>query len=392
MQMPDVHSLQSRVEEARSWRHEFHRHPELLYDVHRTASRVAALLRGFGVDDCVTGLGRTGVVGVIRGRRGPGPVVALRAEMDALPIHEVSGLPYASLRDGVMHACGHDGHSAILLAASKYFSDTRDFHGTVVVVFQPAEEGGAGGKAMIEDGLLDRFGIEQVYGMHNLPGLPLGSFATRSGAMMAAVDEFDLVVHGKGGHAAWPHLTCDSLVAAAEIVISLQTAVARRIDPLDVAVLSITGISAGTAYNVIAPTARLCGTVRTLDDAVRNTMETSIRRIAGSVADAHGATVEIDYRRGYPATVTDPARTETVILAATAVAGAPNVESAMRPLMGGEDFAFMLGARAGGYVFVGNGQSSGLHTDTYDFSDDAIPYGIRYWIGLVMLTNGPAPG
>ena len=380
--MPLLNSIAERTEEIARWRHDIHAHPELLYEVQRTAGVVEGLLGAFGVDEIVTGIGRTGVVGVIGGRGGPGKTIALRAELDALPIREKSGKPHASTVEGLMHACGHDGHTAMLLGAAKYLAETRAFPGTIIVVFQPAEEGGAGGQAMIDDGLLDRFGIEEVFGMHNLPGLPLGDFATCAGPMMAAVDEFDVTIHGKDGHAAWPHLTVDPILVAGYVLVAIQSIIARNLDPLGTAVLSVTRIAAGSAYNVIPSQATLGGTVRTLAPEVRDLMEERFTRIVEQTAAAYGATATVDYRRGYPATITDPAKTAVVAQVARDVVGAGRVNDAMVPLMGGEDFAFMLQQRPGGYVFVGNGPSSGLHTDTYDFNDELIPTGVSFWVRL----------
>jgi hippurate hydrolase len=387
--LPILNSIGERTAEIAGWRHTIHANPELLYEVHRTAALVEDLLGKFGLDEVVTGIGRTGVVGVIRGRNGPGKTIALRAELDALPILEKPGKPYASTVTGLMHACGHDGHAAMLLGAAKYLAETRNFAGTVVVVFQPAEEGGAGAREMLEDGLLERFGIEEVYGMHNLPGLPVGDFATCAGPMMAAVDEFDVIIKGVDGHAAWPHLTIDPILAAGHVLVALQSIIARSLDPLATAVLSVTRLAAGSAYNVIPAQATLGGTVRTLSPEVRDLMEERFRLVVRQTAAAYGATAEIDYRRGYPATVTDPAGTAIVAQIARDVVGAERVNDAMVPLMGGEDFAFMLQQRPGGFVFVGNGPSSGLHTDTYDFNDEVIPAGVSFWVRLAESATHP---
>jgi hippurate hydrolase len=387
--VPILNSIAERTEEIAAWRHDIHAHPELLYEVHRTAAKVAQLLGEFGLDEVVTGIGRTGVVGVIRGKNGPGKTIALRAEMDALPILERTGKPHASTIEGQMHACGHDGHTAMLLGATKYLAETRDFPGTVVVVFQPAEEGGAGGQAMIDDGLLERFGIEEVYGMHNYPGLAVGDIATCAGPMMAAVDHFDVTIHGADGHAAWPHLTIDPILVAGHVLVALQSVVARNLDPLGTAVLSVTKISAGTAYNIIPAKATLGGTVRTLTPEARDLMEQRFTLLVQQTAAAYGATATIEYVRGYPATITDPGRTAFVAQVAREVIGAGRVNDAMVPLMGGEDFAFMLQQRPGGYVFIGNGDSSGLHTDTYDFNDEVIPVGVSFWVRLAESATRP---
>jgi len=381
--MPVLNRVAENHSEIAEWRRDFHAHPELLYDVHRTAAEVASRLRDFGVDEVATGIGRTGVVGVIRGRQTESSkVIGLRADMDALPIVERTGAPYASTVPGKMHACGHDGHTAMLLGAARHLAETRNFNGTVVVIFQPAEEGGGGGLAMIEDGLLDRFGISEVYGMHNLPGLPVGRFAIREGSIMAATDEFRIEIEGQGGHAAMPHLATDPVVVAAHIITGLQTLVSRNVDPIRSAVLSITTMEAGSAHNVIPTMAKLTGTVRTLDEAVRDQMQQGIETLAPQLARAFGAEARITYRRGYPVTVNAPRQTGFALEVARDVAGLDMVEADVDPTMGGEDFAYMLNARPGAYLFIGNGASSDLHSDTYDFNDDAIPYGVSYWVRL----------
>ena len=363
-------------------RRDLHQHPELLYDVHRTAGRVAEKLREFQVDEVVTGIGRTGVVGVIRGS-GDGPVIGLRADMDALPIAEATGLPYASKNEGLMHACGHDGHTAMLLGAAKYLAETRNFKGTAVLIFQPAEEGGAGGKAMLEDGLMERFGIEEVYGMHNMPGQPVGTFAIRPGPLLASTDEFAITVRGRGGHAAWPSTTVDPIVIAAAIVGALQTIVSRTIEPLDAAVVSITQMKAGSASNVIPDTAWIGGTARTLRPEVRDLLEQKVETIAHGIAAAHGASAEIDYRRKYPVTSNHPGETAFAAKIAAEIVGADHVDENTPPLLGAEDFSYMLEARPGAFILVGNGDSAGLHSPHFDFNDELIPLGASYWARLV---------
>ncbi|MCD7059176.1 M20 aminoacylase family protein [Pelagibacterium xiamenense] len=381
--MPIINRVAEFQADIAAWRHDLHANPELLYDVHRTARTVAEKLKSFGVDEVVTGIGRTGVVGIIRGRTGEsGRTIGLRADMDALPITERTGKPYASQNSGKMHACGHDGHTAMLLGAARYLAETRNFDGTVAVIFQPAEEGGAGGKAMIEDGLMERFGISEVFGMHNMPGIPLGRFAIREGGIMAATDEFIISVTGHGGHAAMPHLAVDPIVVSAHIVTGLQTLVSRNLDPIRSAVLSVTTVNAGTAHNIIPRTAKITGTVRTLDEAVRDQMEAGINRLVPQLAQAYGAEAAITYRRGYPVTVNAPDQTGFSAEVAREIAGADMVDPGVDPTMGGEDFAYMLQARPGSYIFLGNGASSELHTDTYDFNDEAIPYGVSYWVRL----------
>ena len=382
--MPVVNRFADFQDDTVAWRHEFHRHPEILYDVQRTAASVADKLRAFGVDEVTTGIGRTGVVGVIRGRGdGGGRVVGLRADMDALPIREATGKPYASTIDGRMHACGHDGHTAMLLGAARYLAETRNFDGTAVVIFQPAEEGGGGGKAMVEDGLIDRWGIQEVYGMHNMPGLPVGEFAIRPGPIMAATDEFTIEISGVGGHAARPHATVDPVVVGAAIVQALQTVVSRSVDPVKSAVVSVTKFHVGEAHNIIAETAHLGGTTRTLEPEIRDLAEKRIRQIVQGTAEAYGAIARLDYVRNYPVTRNNPQATAFAAAVAGEVAGVDRVNAETQPLMGGEDFSYMLEERPGAFIFVGNGDSAGLHNPAYDFNDAVIPIGCSYWVRLV---------
>jgi hippurate hydrolase len=384
--MPIVNRVADLHSDIQAWRRDIHQYPELLYDTVRTASFVADRLREFGCDEVATGLGKTGVVGVIKGKKPAGPgdvkVIGLRADMDALPIAEATGLPYASKTPGRMHACGHDGHTAMLLGAARYLAETRNFSGDAVVIFQPAEEGGAGAKAMIEDGLMDRFGIDQVYGMHNGPGIPIGSFAIRPGAVMAATDSIDITIEGHGGHAARPHKCIDSVLVGAQIINALQQVVARSVDPLDSAVLSMCEFHAGNARNVIPQTAELRGTVRTLTPEARLLVEKRVREIVAGVAQITGAKIDLVYERGYPVTVNHAAQTDIARKIATEVAGEGGVEE-MPPLMGAEDFSYMLQARPGAFIFCGNGNSAGLHHPAYDFNDEAILYGTSFWIKLV---------
>ena len=382
--MPIVNRFADLQDDIVAWRHDLHRHPEILYEVHRTAATVADKLRAFGLDEVATGIGRTGVVGVIKGRQTrSGKVVGIRADMDALPIRETTGKPYASLTEGKMHACGHDGHTAMLLGAARYLAETRNFDGTAVVIFQPAEEGGAGGKAMVQDGLMDRWNIQEVYGMHNMPGLKVGAFATRHGAIMAATDEFTIRITGVGGHAARPHGGVDPVIVGTAIVQALQTIVSRSVDPIESAVVSTTRFHAGEAYNVIAGSAELGGTVRTLKAGIRDLVEARMGMIVRHIAAAHGAKVDLHYDRNYPITVNHAAQTDFAARVAAGVVGAGNVDTSTPPLMGGEDFSYMLEARPGAFVFIGNGDSAGLHNADYDFSDDAIPIGCSYWARLV---------
>lgn len=381
--MPVINRIAEFHADIAAWRQEIHANPGLLYEVEHTAALVAEKLKSFGVDEVVTGIGRTGVVGVIRGTtNASGKAIGLRADMDALPITERTGKAYASTNQGLMHACGHDGHTAMLLGAARYLAETRNFDGTVVVIFQPAEEGGAGGKAMVDDGMMDRFGISEVYGMHNMPGIPTGHFAIREGGIMAGTDEFVIEIEGRGGHAALPHLSIDPVVVAAQMVTGLQTLVARNVNPIRQAVLSVTTINTGTAHNVIPRTARLTGTVRTLDEDVRNQMEQGMKRLVPQLAQAFGASAEVTYKRGYPVTVNAPEQTAFAAEIAAEVAGSDKVNPQVDPTMGGEDFAYMLNARPGAYIFIGNGDTADLHTDTYDFNDEAIPVGVSYWSRL----------
>ncbi|MGO8910321.1 MAG: M20 aminoacylase family protein [Bradyrhizobium sp.] len=384
--MPIVNRVADLQPDIQAWRRDIHEHPELLYDVHRTAAFVAERLREFGCDEVATGLGRTGVVGVIRGRKPAGNgdirVIGLRADMDALPIEEATELPYASKTPGKMHACGHDGHTAMLLGAARYLSDTRNFAGVGVVIFQRADEGGAGAAAMIKDGLLDRFAIDQVYGMHNGPGIPVGSFAIRPGPIMASTDSVDIRIEGRGGHAARPHISIDSVLVGAQLITALQSIVSRSVDPLESAVVSMCEFHAGNARNVIPQTAVLKGTVRTLTPEVRALVEKRVREVVDGVARMTGARIDLTYEHGYPVVVNHAAQTDVAIKVAKEVAGDANIRE-MPPLMGGEDFAYMLEQRPGAFIFCGNGDSAGLHHPAYDFNDEAIVFGTSYWIKLV---------
>jgi amidohydrolase len=384
--MPIVNRVADLQPDIQAWRRDIHQHPELQYDVHRTAAFVADRLREFGCDEVATGLGRTGVVGVIKGRKPAGNgdirVIGLRADMDALPIEEETNLPYASKTPGKMHACGHDGHTAMLLGAARYLAETRNFAGDAVVIFQPAEEGGAGAAAMIKDGLMDRFAIDQVYGMHNGPGIPVGSFAIRPGPIMAATDSIDIRIEGLGGHAARPHKSIDSVLVGAQLITALQSIVSRNVDPLESAVISMCEFHAGNARNVIPQTAELRGTVRTLTAEVRELVEKRVREVVAGVAQMSGAKIDLDYQRGYPVVVNHARQTDFATKVAKEIAGETNVEE-MPPMMGAEDFAYMLEQRPGAFIFCGNGNSAGLHNPAYNFNDEAIVFGTSYWIKLV---------
>ena len=379
--MPVRNRIAEMQPEIAAWRQDIHAHPELQFDLHRTAGLVAGKLREFGCDEVVEGVGRIGVVGVIRGRNAAGGrTVGLRADMDALPIQEKTGAAYASTTPGAMHACGHDGHTAMLLGAAKYLAETRNFDGSVAVIFQPAEEGGGGGREMVDDGMMDRFAIDEVYGMHNWPGRPVGQFAIRSGAFFAAADIIDIEITGQGGHAAKPHETVDTTVVASHIVLALQTIASRNVDPVKQAVVSITAFHTdSTAHNVIAERVKLRGTVRTLAPEVQDLVEARIKAIVISTAEAFGATATVDYKRNYPVMENSEAETEYAAEAARSVSGdcQPSPQ-----IMGGEDFAFMLNARPGAYILVGNGDTAMVHTAEYDFNDETIPAGTSWYVEI----------
>ncbi|MEL6571503.1 MAG: M20 aminoacylase family protein [Pseudomonadota bacterium] len=380
--MPIKNRFAELLPEITEWRRDIHEHPEILFETHRTSALVAEKLGAFGCDDVVTGIGRTGVVGVIKGRTDTGnKVVGLRADMDALPIHEETGLDYASKTDGAMHACGHDGHTAMLLGAAKYLAETRNFDGTVVVIFQPAEEGGGGGREMCQDGLMERFGIQEVYGMHNWPGQPLGQFAIRQGPFFAATDQFEVVVKGKGGHAAKPQETVDSTVVAAHVVLALQTIVSRNLDPVEQAVVSVTSVeSASKAFNVITPSVHLKGTIRTLKTAIRDLCEARFKAVVETTCAAFGAEAEISFYRGYPPMVNHEEQTAFAAQVAADVAGSCDDAPLV---MGGEDFAYLLEERPGAYILVGNGDTASVHHPEYNFNDEVIPSGCSWWAEIV---------
>ena len=380
--MPILNRAAEMQQEVAAWRRHLHTVPELGFDLHQTSAFVAAKLREFGVDEVATGIAKTGIVGIINGRLGDGPTIGLRADMDALPITEASGVAHSSSNPGKMHACGHDGHTSMLLGAAKYLAETRNFAGRVAVIFQPAEEGGGGGNVMVQEGMMERFGISRVFGMHNEPGLPVGHFATRPGPIMAATAEFTITVRGKGGHAAFPHQNVDPIVITSQIVGALQTIVSRNADPLEALVVSVTKFHAGEAYNIIPETAQIAGTVRTLRKDVAALAETRMKAIVRGIAEAGGATAEIDYDSNYPVTFNHPGETDFAVQVASDVAGAANVEANIPAVMGGEDFSYMLEARPGSFVFIGNGDTANLPHPGYDFNDEAIPHGISYWVRL----------
>ena len=380
--MPVKNRFAELLPDITSWRRDLHENPEILFETHRTSAMVAGKLKEFGCDEIVTGIGRTGVVGVIKGKSDTsGKVIGLRADMDALPIQEETGLDYKSRVDGAMHACGHDGHTAMLLGAAKYLSETRNFDGQVVVIFQPAEEGGGGGKEMCDDGMMDRWGIQEIYGMHNWPGVPVGSFAIRPGPFFAAADQFEITVEGKGGHAAKPQETIDSTVVASHIVVALQTIASRNVDPVEQVVVSVTSFETSSkTHNVIPQSVRLRGTVRSLTAKTRDLAEKRLVDIAEGVAATFGARADVDYTRSYPVMVNSEDQTAFAAEVAKSVSG----DCAVAPLiMGGEDFAFMLEERPGAYILVGNGDTAAVHHPEYNFTDDAIPAGCSWWAEIV---------
>ncbi len=375
--MPVKNRFAELLGEITAWRRDIHAHPEVLYETHRTSALVAEKLREFGCDEVVTGIGRTGVVGIIKGKSdSKGNVIGLRADMDALPMAEQTGLEYASQNEGAMHACGHDGHTAMLLGAAKYLSETRNFDGSVALIFQPAEEGGNGALAMVEDGMMERFGIKEVYGMHNEPGLPVGEFALRRGPLLAAVDFFTIEIEGKGGHAAMPQQTIDPTIIGTNIHTALQSIVSRNADPVDRAVLSVTSFQTGSdVFNVIPHTATLKGTVRTFNPETQAPVEARMSEVAAGIAATYGGTAKVIYDRITPATINADDQAIFAEEVATAIAGSCN-EAPL--VMGGEDFSYMLQARPGAFIMVGNGDSAALHHPEYNFNDEAIPFGSSF--------------
>lgn len=382
--MPVINRIADFHDDLTAWRRDLHEHPELGFQEVRTSAVVAAKLREFGVDEVVTGIAQTGVVGVIRGRK-PGGAIGMRADMDALPILEDTGLPYASKTPGVMHACGHDGHTTMLLGAARYLAETRNFAGTVYVIFQPAEEGMAGGRVMVEEGLFQRFPMDMVFGMHNWPQLPAGQFVWRHGPIMAATSQFEITITGRGAHAAMPHNGIDPIVVAAHIVTGLQTIVARNVEPMDAGVVTVGAITGGDTFNVIPQTVTMKGTTRWFSPKVGDQLEDGVRRIATGIAASFGATAEVDYRRTYIATVNDPEATDLAAVAARAVAGPARVKHMEKPTMGGEDFSFMLEAKQGSYIMLGGARTESdplVHHPKYDFNDEILPVGASYWATL----------
>ena len=381
--MPIKNRLAEMHAEITGWRRHLHTIPELMFDLPKTSAFVEERLREMGITDITTGVAETGIVAVIEGKSDTsGRVIGLRADMDALPIEEATGLDYASTHPGKMHACGHDGHTAMLLGAAKYLSETRNFDGKVVLIFQPAEEGGAGGKVMCDEGLMEKWGIQEVYGMHNMPNNPEGTFHIRSGPLLASTDEFEVTITGKGGHAAAPHEAIDANLGAAHCLIALQSIASRNVDPLKQVVVSVcTFRSDNESFNVLPHTVLLRGTVRTLDNSVRDLAEERVTKLIASTAEAYGCTADIDYQRGYPVTVNHEDQTEIAAGIAEKVTG--KVERETSPIMAGEDFSFMLEKRPGAYIFLGNGGGAHVHHPAYNFNDEIIPVGCSWFAELV---------
>ncbi|WP_265501092.1 M20 aminoacylase family protein [Paracoccus beibuensis] len=380
--MPVLNRIADFAADMTAWRRHLHQHPELGFDCHQTAAFVAERLRDFGVDEIHGGIGRTGIVAIISGQ-GDGPTIGLRADMDALPMDEATGAEWASTVPGRMHACGHDGHTTMLLGAARYLAETRNFAGRVALIFQPAEEAGGGGEAMVQDGMMDRFGISRVFAMHNNPGQPEGSFQTTPGPIMAAVDTFEIHLKGRGGHAALPHLTADPVVAAVAVISAIQTISSRNHYALDDLVLSVTQIHAGSADNIVPDTAYVCGTVRTFAPHVRDMVRRRMIQICEGQAAAYDVEIRPDYIEGYPATVNDPDQTDFAAAVAREIAGDAGVVADAGREMGAEDFSYMLNARPGCYLFLGQGDGPGVHNPTYDFNDDVAPVGASFFARLV---------
>lgn len=380
--MPVLNRIASFADDMTAWRRYLHQHPELGFACHETAKFIAEKLREFGVDEIHEGIGKTGIVAIIEGR-GHGPVIGLRADMDALPMFEATGADWASTVPGRMHACGHDGHTTMLLGAAKYLTETRNFSGRAALIFQPAEEDGGGGEVMVREGIMERFGIGRVFAMHNSPGQPCGSFYTTPGPIMAAVDSFEIDVKGRGGHGAMPHLTADPVVAAVAIVTAIQTISSRNHYALDDLVVSVTQIHTGSADNIVPDDAWICGTVRTFDPDVREMVRRRLSEICTGQGPAYDVMATLTYHEGYPATVNDPAQTAFAAQTARDVVGEANVADSYGREMGAEDFSYMLNARPGCYLFLGQGDGPGVHNPEYDFNDEIAPIGASFFARLV---------
>ncbi len=380
--MPVLNRIADFAPEMTEWRRHLHQHPELSFECHKTAAFVAEKLREFGVDEIHEGIAETGIVAIIEGQ-GEGPTIGLRADMDALPIAEETGAEHASTVPGVMHACGHDGHTTMLLGAAKYLTETRRFKGRVALIFQPAEEEGGGGEAMVREGILDEFSIGEVYAIHNTPQVALGRFVTTPGPIMAAVDTVRVDLTGKGGHGAYPHDCVDPIPAAIGMIGALQTIASRNVSPLDEVVVSVTQVHAGTASNIIPETAWFMATVRTFRDEVRMQVKRRFEEIVAGHAAAYGVKAAVDYDLGYPATVNEPGKTVFAADVAREVAGEAGVDDEAGREMGAEDFSYLLEKRPGCYLFLGQGEGAGLHHPAYDFNDEAAPFGATFFARLV---------
>nr|WP_282129213.1 M20 aminoacylase family protein [Roseobacter litoralis] len=382
--MVHIEVFDTQLTELFAWRRDFHTHPEISFDVHRTAGLVSERLHEMGVDEVFTGIGKTGVVAVIKGKTtSSNKVIGLRADMDALPMQEQTNLPYASKIEGRMHACGHDGHTTMLLGAARYLSETRNFNGTAVLIFQPAEEAEGGGLAMVQDGLMNRFGIQSVFALHASPGLPIGHFSTRAGGIMGSADLFEVQITGKGCHAAFPHEGLDPAIAVAQIIQGFQTIVSRSISASAQHVVSITQVHMGTADNIIAETAEIRGTVRSLSSKERTFGKQRMYDICAGVASMTGTEIHLNYIDDLPVTENDATQTDFAIDAATKLVGSEAVDGNRTPTMGGEDFSFMLEQCPGNFMFIGNGDSAALHNPAFDFNDEALAYGCAYFATIV---------
>lgn len=380
--MPVVNRIADYAEDMKTWRRYLHQHPELQFDCHKTAAFVVERLKEFGVDEIHEGIATSGVVAIINGQ-GEGPTIGLRADMDALPMEETTGLEHASTVKGAMHACGHDGHTTMLLGAARYLAETRKFNGRVALIFQPAEEGGGGAGVMVDEGIMDTFGIGEVFGIHNVPGLDVGHFYSKPGPIMAAVDTFHIYIQGRGGHGAYPQETADPIVAAVGIVNAIQTIISRNHDTRDEAVCSVTMINSGSADNVIPDTAYVGGTIRTFIPEVQELIHSRIREIAAGQAASYNVDAKVEIEVGYPATVNNAEKVDFAAEVAREVSGEAAVDPNTGMEMGAEDFSYMLNARPGAYFFLGQGEGAGLHNPNYDFNDEVSPVGASFFARLV---------
>ncbi|WP_392566963.1 M20 aminoacylase family protein [Utexia brackfieldae] len=381
---PEIAALEHEMIE---WRHHLHAHPETAFEEFNTTQYLEKKLTEFGVDKIYKHFAPTGLVAIIHGHK-PGPWLGLRADIDALDVQEKNSIHHCSTIPGKMHACGHDGHTAMLLGATKYLAQHRDFAGTLALIFQPAEENEGGGRVMVENGLFDELPIESIYGMHNWPNMPFGEFAIKSGPLMAAYDIFEITINGVGAHAAAPHFGHDTIVAAGQLITALQSIMSRNVDPLDAGVVSITQVHSGDTWNVLPQEAILRGTVRTFRPEVQDNIEQRIKAIASGIGSAMNVQIEVMYQRRYPATINSVKETEIAINAARAVVGHDQVNTQPNPQMGSEDFAFMLQQKPGGYIWLGAGKGAGLHNPAFDFNDKLLSYGASYWVEIVKSVLG----